>query len=222
MPKRPRHSALVGLLALTSGSPLASAQAQTIWEPLTLPKSEQLRWQRLPDSAAPNLQTPSSIVWTPVKEGEETWLAAPDSSQRKPQTQAEAERLLDSIEPTESDYWPLLRLGPAVPTANQVDELQGAQLSFYQLAPMAGGGDAGGTGNQNYVGRIDLGINDQLQLSGFYSEADDPLFSPVWINGQLANPSNFWQSYGGAAQVELVSAKAWKLAVGGSGRLERR
>ena len=81
---------------------------------------------------------------------------------------------------------------------------------------MAGGGDAGGTGNQNYVGRIDLGVNDKLQVSGFYSEADDPLFSAVRINGQLANPSNFWQSYGGGAQVELVSAKAWKLALGGS------
>ena len=92
--------------------------------------------------------------------------------------------------------------------------MQGAQLSFYQLAPIAGGGDAGGTGNQNYVGRLDFGLNDKLQISGFYSDADDPLFSAVTINGQLANPSNFWQSYGGGAQLELLSSKAWKLGLG--------
>ncbi|MFZ9298902.1 MAG: hypothetical protein ACO24Y_11245, partial [Hylemonella sp.] len=177
-----------------------------------LPKSEQLRWQRVPTTQARS----SAIVWAPISDDEATLIAAPPASQQKPKSLAEAERLLDSIEPTASDYWPLLRLGPAVPTANQVDELQGAQLSFYQLAPMAGGGDAGGTGNQNYVGRVDLGVNDRLQVSGFYSEADDPLFSAVLINGQLANPSNFWQSYGGAAQVELLSKTSWKLALGGS------
>ena len=217
------RQALVRLLALTSGYPLLGAQAQSVWEPISLPQSEQLRWQPLPEASSTagvqwkplpvSNEEPSSIVWQPLDGENETLIATP---QKRPQSMEEAERLLDSIEPSPDDYDPLLRLGPAVPTANQVDELQGAQLSFYQLAPMAGGGAASGTGNQNYVGRIDLGVNDKLQVSGFYSEADDPLFSAVRINGQLANPSNFWQSYGGGAQVELVSARAWKLAVGGS------
>ena len=225
--KTPLHRLLGKYIALITGFPVSLGNAQTIWEPISLPNSEQLRWQPLPASegshipyvtweALPHQQSETNIVWAPFPEDEAPLIASPPGSQHKPTNQADAERLLDSIEPSAEDYWPLLRLGPALPTANQVDELQGAQLSSYQLAPMAGGGNAGGTGNQNYVGRLDFGVNDKLQISGFYSEADDPLFSAVTINGQLANPSNFWQSYGGGAQLELLSSKAWKLGLGGS------
>ena len=146
MAKCSKHQALVRLLALTSGYPLLGVQAQSIWEPLTLPQSEQLRWQPLANAARTAgvqwerlpiaTKEPSSIVWQPLEEDNDTLLATP---QKRPQSMAEAERLLDSVEPSPDDYDPLLRLGPAVPTANQVDELQGSQLSFYQLAPMAGG-----------------------------------------------------------------------------------
>ena len=129
-----------------------------------------------------------------------------------PNTIREAEALLNSLEPQPVDYLPLLRLGSSLPTANQLSE-NDAQLYFYQLAPMAGGGDAGGTGNQNYVGRVDLGLNDRLQVSAFYSEADDPLFSAVRINGAWANPSNFWQSYGGALQLQLIDHNDWKVGL---------
>ena len=213
---------LIRLLAFTSGFPLMAAHANSVWDPIELPQSERVRWQPLPAAPArtavewqalPVDQNTSAIVWEPIRDDEAPLIGSPF---KKPSSQAEAERLLDSIEPSAQDYWPLLRLGPALPTANQVDELQGSQLSFYQLAPMAGGGDAGGTGNQNYVGRLDFGVNDKLQLSGFYSEADDPLFSAVSINDQLTNPSNFWQSYGGGAQLELLSSKAWRIGLGGS------
>ena len=42
---------LVRLLALTIGYPLLGAQAQNVWETLSLPQSDQLRWQPLPDAA---------------------------------------------------------------------------------------------------------------------------------------------------------------------------
>ena len=217
---------LSGLLFLCTFP--SAAAAENFWDPISLPKQgqpnwedsdqitaeEAVRWEPLKPS---NTKKKSSeiISWTPVSDETEA-LASENVKPFEGRTSQEVDSLLDSFYPISSDYFPLLRLGPGVPTANQVSELQSGQLSFYQLAPIAGGGSAGGTGNQNYVGRIDLGISDKLQVSGFYSEADDPLFSAVRINGQLANPSNFWQSYGGAAQVGLISAKAWKLAVGGS------
>jgi len=222
-----RHPLLAKSLAFVSSFPVLMAQSQAIWEPIALPNSEQLRWQPLPAWKAPQTRSmtlrhlpdqaaETPLAWTPVQgdEGPQTWSTT--SAAKRPKSQAEAEQLLNSIEPSAADFWPLLRLGPAVPTANQVDELQGAQLSFYQLAPMAGGGEGGGTGNQNYVGRVDLGVNDKLQVSAFYSEADDPLFALVNINGQLASPSNFWQSYGGGAQVVLIEKQSWSLAFGGS------
>ena len=51
MAKRSMRQALVRLLALTSGCPLLGAQAQSVWEPLRVPQSEQLLWQPLPDAA---------------------------------------------------------------------------------------------------------------------------------------------------------------------------
>ena len=199
------------------------------WEPLRLPKSSDHRWHpinpagadqfvhwfKVPQPESSN-STYEKIIWKPVSSAEENQFTNLAPSQARPNNQSEAERLLNSIQPSDIDYWPLLRLGPAVPTANQVDELHGAQLSFYQLAPLAGGGEGGGTGNQNYIGRIDLGVNDRLQVSGFYSEADDPLFSLININGQLSSSSNFWQSYGAAAQVQILSTKDWRWAIGGS------
>ncbi len=165
------------------------------------------------------------MVWRRVPAGEADALAGPgaDSSRsastaskpvfQVPSSAKEAEALINALWPTPDDYIPLLRLGPAVPTANQVPD-QEAQFSFFQLAPMAGGGDAGGTGNQNYVGRLDLGFTEKLQISAFYSEADDPLFAQ--INGKFPNPANFWQSYGGALQYQLLKQGNWKLGFAGS------
>ena len=225
MGKRSMRRTLVRLLALTSSYPLLGAQAQSMWEPLTLTKSEQLRWQPLPPDAprttsvdwkqvSTTNKESSSIVWEPMDDENDTLIT---TRNQRPQSIEEAEHLLDLVQPSAEDYYPLLRLGPSFPTANQVNEVQGAQMSFYQLAAVAGSGvDGGGTGNQNYVGRLDVGVNDKIQISGFYSEADDPLFSEVLIDGELIRPSNFWQSYGGALQWQALNHNSWKLGVGGS------
>ena len=199
--------------ALLASLPLAAGAQPVQWEtvPAAVAPTRSPVWTQLPRAGKET--QPQSVVWEAVPDWEEPIADVPDV--QPPSSAEEAAALLDGLIPLASDYLPLLRLGPAIPTANQV-EGDGAQLSFYQLAPIAGGGDAGGTGNQNYVGRLDLGINDQLQLSGFYSEADDPLFSAVRINGELANPSNFWQSYGGALQWQVLNQKTWKLGFSGS------
>lgn len=118
-----------------------------------------------------------------------------------------------------SDYLPLLRLGTAVPTANQLAD-QSWQFSFGQLAPLAGGGAAGGSGNQNYYGRFDAGISDRLQFSAFYSVADDPLFAPINGLGKPFNisnqPANFFEAFGGALQWQLAKSETWKLGLTGS------
>lgn len=196
----------------TSPSKSPSAR-QTVWEPITGQRdagsSPQVVWERLPAA------TVDAVGASP---GEPGGAAASGSKAAKPAfqpptSQQEAEALLKALWPTPADYVPLLRLGPAVTTANQVPD-QEAQFSFFQLAPLAGGGVPGGTGNQNYVGRLDLGFTETLQISAFYSEADDPLFAQ--INGKSPNPANFWQSYGGAVQVQILNRNAWKLGFAGS------
>ena len=134
-----------------------------------------------------------------------------------PSSQAEAQALLDGLVPTAADYSPQLRLGEAVPTAQQLSEQQ-IQLNVFQLAPFGGGkqGGGGGTGNQNYAARLDAGLSDQVQFSAFYSVADDPLYAP--ITGKTVQPANFWESYGGALQWRLLGSNStpWRLALAGS------
>jgi hypothetical protein len=134
------------------------------------------------------------------------------AAHQPPRSAAAAADLINSLEPLPADYPPLLRLGPAVATANQLGEQQG-QISGFTLSPFSGG-SASGTGNQNYALRIDAGLTDQLQLSGFYSNADDPLYAP--ISGRSSQPANFWESYGAAFQWQLLNTKAWKLGLAGS------
>ena len=47
---------LIRLLALTSGFPLMAAHADSVWDPIELPKSERVRWQ-------PYQQLPRERLW---------------------------------------------------------------------------------------------------------------------------------------------------------------
>ena len=226
----PQQLAALGLGVWLSTTALAQAQPQ--WEavaPAAVPagSTPTVTWEPVAEGDA--TPAPTAVVWEPLRDADTrtalrlVWEPLAGEASPGPESLAgpvqpplnaqQAEALLGSLWPTPADYVPLLRLGAGVPTANQVADQQ-AQLSFYQLAPMAGGGDAGGTGNQNYVGRIDVGLSERLQLSGFYSEADDPLFTA--INGKTPNPANFWQSYGGALQLQLFNKPSWKLGLAGS------
>jgi hypothetical protein len=155
------------------------------------------------------------VVWEPLPAGADPMPQPTPSDRNRPQpptSAAEAESHLKTLTPQPVDYPPLLRLGPAVPTANQLGDQQG-QMSAYTLSPFTGGA-ASGTGNQNYALRLDGGINEVLQMSAFYSNADDPLYAP--ITGRSVQPGNFWESYGGALQWQLLNQKQWKLGLGGS------
>ncbi|MFM7314515.1 MAG: hypothetical protein ACKO0M_15360 [Cyanobium sp.] len=223
-----RRSALGLLLAL---SPAVAAQGQTRWEPLpepaaSVPGPASPTWQPLtqpqpPANASPGVvwqalgpEDPAAripqVVWQPLNGDPAVALTQPAAP---PLNTAQAEQMRRALWPGPDDYAPLLRLGPGVPTAFQVGDQQG-QISLYQLSPVGGGGNAAGTGNQNYLGRFDLGLSERLQLSGFYSEADDPLFAP--INGKTPTPANLWQSYGGALQLQLLNSDRWKLGLAGS------
>ena len=236
-------AAPLALLPLLPLPGTAQTQNQTQWAPLpgstagTSP-SNTPSWLPLP-TANPSSATPGvlwqplpsgpgqpgaagNLNWQPLAPSEQSLLPPPPESAtpaagapgrtQPPSSPAEAEALLNTLEPSAADYPPLLRLGPAVPTANQLSEQQG-QISGYTLSPFSGG-SAGGSGNQNYAVRLDAGLTDQLQLSGFYANADDPLYAP--IPSRASQPANFWESYGAALQWQLLNTKAWKLGLAGS------
>ena len=73
---------------------------------------------------------------------------------------------------------------------------------------------ADGTGSQNYAIRLDYGLNDKVQISGFYSETDDPLNAP--ITGLDVRPANLWEVFGASLRWQLRGNETWSLALNGS------
>ena len=120
------------------------------------------------------------------------------------------EAVLNNIPLQASDYLPMLRLSPAVPTPNiaQPEELR---LRLETLSPFK---SATGTGNQNYAINLDLGITENVSLSGFASQADDPLNAT--LKDFEIQPANFWESYGLAVSWRLLNDKKLSFALNGS------
>ena len=166
------------------------------WEPMgptdSQPPAAPLSWQPVP--AAEVIPPPSAAE--PL---------AP------PRSLAEVQELLDSQLPSWDDYLPLLRLGQ-LPTTALVPEALG-QLSFQQVSP-GDGGEAGGSGNQNYGFRADYGLTPALMASAYYTYADDPLFAP--IPSRPSQPANLWTVYGGSLRARLAGSNKWQLAAEGA------
>ena len=165
----------------SSGTAKPSPPAAPRWQPLPTP---------VPGSA------PAPVLWKPVPPSEQNTppAATSQSPQRQPPTsQAEAQALLRTLPLSSADYQPLLRLG-MVPTAS-VLESNDFQITIGQVSPFSTG-EGGGTGLQNYWGFIELGLAENLQLSAYYTQADDPLYAP--IRSRQNQPENRWDSAGAA------------------------
>ena len=130
----------------------------------------------------------------------------------QPLSAEQVQTMVNSTPLKRSDYLPLLRLSPAVPTAATLLSEQW-RIGFANISPFDSG-EASGTGNQNYAVNLDVGLSDNFLLSAFVSQADDPLSAK--ISGFTTQPGNFWQSYGAAARWKWLDQNQWQLAVIGS------
>jgi len=181
---------------------------------LALPAHANPVWEPVPGSAGGASRAPLWQVLPPGK-----GLLSPEEAEaggkafQPPSSLQEAEALLNGLWPTAADYLPLVRLGQ-LPTATLLPE-GGDQVIFQQVSP-GDGGAAGGSGNQNYGFRADLVLNRHLTLSGFYTNADDPLYAPITV--RPSQPANLWEVAGGSLKARLASFGSWTLA--GEGSLE--
>ncbi len=192
----------------------ASPQPEPVWAtpaPSTAPLPP--GWEPLNPSEAQPAAAP--LPWQLVPAAEV--IPAPEAAEppAPPRSLAEVQELLDSQLPTWADYLPLLRLGQ-LPTARLIPEAFG-QLSFQQVSP-GDGGEANGTGNQNYGARFDYGLTPALMASAYYTYADDPLYAP--IPSRPSQPANLWTVYGGSLRARLAGqgegAGSWQLAAEGA------
>ena len=136
--------------------------------------------------------------------------AEPPPPLRQPLTPEEVELVVNSTPLQPADFHPPLRLAPAVPTANLLPPQQW-RLGFANISPFE---SATGRGNQNHSLNLDVGLSENLQISGFLSQADAPLNAP--LKGFDIQPGNLWKSAGGAARLRLLQTNGWKLALNGS------
>ena len=211
---------------------LRKVQSQVIWEPIDTPKSQetpvfseqiitnsekpantQIDWKILPEVEDQN--QPSSMVIWEVIENEDDGLIPPsvkesDSRFIPPDNLNDAEALFDIIPLQSNDFKPLLNLSHAVPTASVLTQEEW-RLIASTISPFK---YSSGTGNQNYAIQLDYGLTDTFQISGFYSEADDPLNAQ--IKGRDIRPANLWKVLGGAARWKFFTNTNISLALNGS------
>ena len=199
-------------LAPGSGSAARETASPPGWSPVPAspdPAQPGASWQPVPPGDPGSSAAPQ---WVPVPAGDPA-LAPPQPSTgaAAPSSAAEAEAVFAGLLPSRADYLPMLRLGQ-LPTAWFLDESL-AQLSFQQVSP-GDGGAAGGSGNQNYGFRADVGLSTALLLSLTYTYADDPLYAA--IPSRPSQPANYWNAAGASLRGRLAGGPNWQLAAEGA------
>lgn len=166
------------------------------WQPVPTPARDQRLPQWTPLQVDPGTSPPKPVQWYVLPGQESSQLDADPPSEhdlsavtRPPASQAEAEALLNRLPLSWADYPPVLRLG-MLPTAKVLDP-DDLQLAIGEVSPF-NTGLAGGTGLQNYLGSIEMGLVENVQLSAYYTQADDPL--PVFIPSRSIQPENRWDA----------------------------
>ena len=183
------------------------------WEPVNesgVQNPPDVIWEIIPENREQNNQE-TKVLWKLVDTNNEITTPSLEIKSNlekiKPSSFEEAEALLKTIPLQSTDFKPLLNLSHAVPTALTLSpeewRLRSSTLSPFKYAS--------GTGNQNYVIKIDYGLTSTLQISGFYSEADDPLNAE--ITGLNARPGNYWEVFGAASRWKFLAKKNWSLAL---------
>ena len=184
----------------------------------SIPKSNKnekqpIHWEVIPESLTEK-DSPKRVIWKLLETHTDT--ATPGSEKPSsleitpPSSLDDVEKILNSIPLKYSDYKPILNLSNAVPTASILDQDEW-NLSINTISPFK---FESGTGNQNYAIRIDTGLTEKLQVSGFYSEADDPLNAS--IEGLDIRPANLWKVFGASARWQFKKIETLSIAFNGS------
>ncbi len=116
--------------------------------------------------------------------------------------------------PKLNNFEGITQIEPYIPLNNFLDTNE--IRSVIQWKSSFEGGKAGGTGQQNNSLRIDYGLSENTQLSGYFSEADDDMYN--FINGNRAQ--YFWQNYAFNIKKRLFGSNQSKYGLSLSSTLE--
>ena len=199
--------------------PVTASEAKiyaSIWEPVSEDDKRdesQKDWELVPTTEDEN-QPSSMVIWEILNSDDNTLIPPSENKSNPdfflPSNLEDVEALLNTIPIQSKDFKPLLNISYAVPTASVLGEEEWRLISS-TISPFK---YANGTGNQNYAIQLDYGLSDKFQVSGFYSEADDPLNAQ--ITGLDIRPGNFWEVFGGAARWRFFTNNYWSIALNSS------
>ena len=190
------------------------AEAEVKWHNLNQSEKahKTIIWEEVPD--AEKISETDTIEWSYIEESGREHANELDGT-RDPirlenLTLGEINDLISNLGPSNDDFYPTTRITPFLPTAELIPD-QTWSFSGYNVSPFK---NRSGTGNQNYAVNIDYGLTDRIQLSIFYSQADDPLNST--INSRSIQPENLWESFGISTKWQLLKNKKLSLAISSS------
>ena len=195
--------------------PLACpANAEVQWEIVNQAETSDkpIIWEEVPETE--NTPEPDVIKWSYIKESDSEYIdkidRSSDSSRPETLSITQINELISNLEPSNDDFYPTTRITPLLSTAEVIPE-QTWSVSSYSISPFK---NKTGSGNQNYAVNIDYGLTDKIQLSIFYSQADDPLNAT--ISSRSIQPENLWESIGLSTKWQLFKTKKSSLAINSS------
>jgi len=169
-----------------------------IWEKFNQKNDQNINWQPLTEKEIKNkiinweVFTKEEIIEENLKNS-----TIPKTLQNK--TPLEGFFSFDSEEKVKP-----LQISPSLPINNFLEE--GIFLNTFNTTSSFDGGEASGTGNQNYSYRIDYGLDDTSTISAYISEADDPYYYKI-KNKQNLPSKNLWRNYAINYKTKLYSSE---------------
>ena len=165
------------------------------------------KWEKVKDSNNSN----EKVIWKSYRD-DESYFNNEDqiSDFYELKTNKEKSKLI----PRKNNLKYITQLEPFIPLNNFLGPNE--FKSVIQWKSSFDGGKAGGTGQQNNSLRLDYGLSENTQLSGYFSEADDDLYN--FIDGKRAQ--YFWQNYAFNIKRRLFGTNKSKYALSISSTLE--
>jgi len=204
-----RHFLKINFVAIFISSIYLSVFAEEIkqeknelirWENLNQKKIKNgvIHWHRLPEIEIKN----ENIKWDVFSEREVFEEYINNSSKKKTRQNKTYNHEYNSFE--NYKYLKPLQIKPTIQLSNYLEE--GSISNVFNLTSAFDGGEASGTGNQNYSYRIDYGLDDSSIISAYISEGDDPYYYKIKKNQNLPS-KNLWRNYAFNYKTKLYSSE---------------
>ena len=139
------------------------------------------KWEKVKDSDNSN----EKVIWKSYRDDESYFQ---DEDQVRDFFELKTNKEKSKLIPRKNNLKYITQLEPFIPLNNFLGPNE--FKSVIQWKSSFDGGKAGGTGQQNNSLRLDYGLSENTQLSGYFSEADDDLYN--FIDGNRAQ--YFWQT----------------------------